>query len=165
MVLMMNEKYLIDSSTLIDWIEGREIKSSEIQRKNASLKLQEELVKVNTNLYIDSLVLFEVLRRYNMQSKYDKYKKSIELQFKIIEVDNKVYDTALIVHKHCKSNGLTYDDKLLCYKDGCRHKGRLVFNSTDFIHYAVAKLYGLDIISADGDFANIEEKCENLVLQ
>lgn len=163
----MNRHYFVDTSTLIDWLNKDRIKTHQLKINPALNTLLKELEKENTNLYIDSMVVFEVLRRCKSQEQLDKYKQLLETQFKIIDIGVKEYNVALDFHTYCKLNkstSLEYHDKIFYSKDGCKHKGKLIPNFIDFIHYAAAKVHNLDIIATDGDFKQIADICKDLVL-
>ncbi|HHD80016.1 MAG TPA: PIN domain-containing protein, partial [Campylobacterales bacterium] len=134
-------KYFFDTNIIIDIFN---------EKDDAIKKLEEILIKENSEIFINRLVYLEALRTIRFKNKKIFRKaKTILDSFEKLDITQEVYDKAVNFSRYCHSKGV----KL---KGECE--------AIDFLHFITAKEYNLMMISNDKDLEKLEEQYRELPL-
>jgi len=134
---MSGAGYFIDTNVIIDFIKGT---NTPIVKQ-----LRELLTQDDIQLAINIIVLMEVLRVIpkSENKKFSDVRKIILVSFQLIDIDHDIILRSIDLNRLGRSQGITLKKENEC--------GWL-----DYIHYATAEKYGLEIISNDRDMDKIK---------
>ncbi|HHH52649.1 MAG TPA: PIN domain-containing protein [Bacteroidetes bacterium] len=117
-------KYFFDTNIIIDIFN---------EKDDAIKKLEEILIKENSEIFINRLVYLEALRTIRFKNKKIFRKaKTILDSFEKLDITQEVYDKAVNFSRYCHSKGV-------------KLKGKC--EAIDFLHFITAKEYNLMMIS------------------
>ena len=136
-------KYFIDTNLIIDAFEKK--------KPEAINKLKPILEDEDSEIFVNRLVYLETLRTVKLAHK----KVFTELSnvfsgFATLDINQEIYDQAIELSRYSQSKGITL-------KGGCA--------AIDFVHFATAKHYELELLGQDGDMEKLEAVYQNWLLQ
>jgi|GEM_PF-4393659 len=158
----MSKAYFVDANPIFElWNSVKKTKSAIKPLSIGAEQLQEQ-IKTNSKLYINSLVVSEVLSGLVFKADTEKFSKMKLLLgniFNIVNVSRAEWEFSICVYRECVQNKVNFNKDFVCQIDAC---GRKFFNSSDCIHYATSRKYNLDIITNDKHFEDIRKYCDKL---
>ena len=128
-------KYFFDTNIIIDIFD----KKDEVLEILESISSEE-----NSEILINRLVYLEALRtiHHTHRKIFREAKKTLD-SFTKVNIEQEIYDKAVLFSRFCKSKGINLKGKC---------------EAIDFLHFITAKYYNLILISNDKDFEKLEQK-------
>jgi predicted nucleic acid-binding protein len=125
-------KYFIDTNILIDCFK----------KKTAALaKINEIAMQADSELFVNRLVYLESLRAIPLSdTRIFQQAKALFDMFDFVELNHDIYEQAIALSRYCQAQGITL-------------KGRCA--AIDFLHFATAKYYHLELLTYDGDMQKL----------
>ncbi len=135
--------YLLDANYLISLLD--EARAPDIRRPVLE-DFRTKLNDGNSRFVLTPLIRYEVLRGvpWESEEKFQRMEKALS-GFELLEITQTVADLARDLYR--------FDDFEARQKNESRNLERRKF---DIFHYATAKIYQLELLSADKDFSAIE---------
>jgi len=137
-------KYFIDTNIIIAMFgQNKELKEKAIS------KLRELILKEDSELFINRLIVVESLRtiHFSHKKRFLEAEKRLKL-FRQLDIKPQIYDNAISFSRFCHSKGI-------------KLKGKC--EAIDFLHFMTAKYYNLKIISNDKDLEKLESVYEEFL--
>lgn len=125
-------KYFIDANIVIEMVNKR------------SNTLEEIIKEEDSELFINRLVVLEVLRTEQNKDKIQKIEKVLR-EIEPLDIKKEIYDEVVEFSRFCEKNKI-------------KIKGKCP--AIDFIHFVTAKHYGLEVSTSDADFKTLNERYE-----
>lgn len=126
-------KYFLDTNIIIDAFDKK--------KPEAINKLTPILEDEESEVFVNRLVYLETLRTVKISStKNFKELKEVFEGFTVLDINQAIYDQAVELSRYCQSQGITL-------------KGRCA--AIDFLHFATAKYYELELLANDGDMEKL----------
>ena len=127
--------YFLDTNLIIDFFDKN--------RAEAISKLTPVLEAEDSEIFVNRLVYLETLRTVKLShhKKFDALKEVFD-GFTFLDINPRIYEQAISLSRYCQSKGVTL-------------KGRCA--AIDFLHFATAKYYGLELLAVDGDMEKLAE--------
>lgn len=135
--------YLLDANYLISLFDESRLKKERFKVLN---EFKERLADSNSRFVLTPLIRYEVLRgvSWNDEEKFQRMEKALS-GFELLEITQAVADLARDLYR--------FDDFEARQKNESRNLEKRKF---DIFHYATAKIYQLELLSADKDFSAIK---------
>ncbi|TAN70990.1 MAG: PIN domain-containing protein [Methylobacter sp.] len=126
-------KYFLDTNIIIDAFDKK--KTEAINRLTPILEDEESEIFVNRLVYLETLRTVKISSTKNF-----KELKEVFEGFTVLDINQAIYDQAVELSRYCQSQGITL-------------KGRCA--AIDFLHFATAKYYELELLANDGDMEKL----------
>jgi len=125
--------YFIDTNLIIDAFDKK--------KTEAISKLAPILEDEDSEIFVNRLVYLEALRTVKLSHRKDfDALKEIFDGFTFLDINPYIYEQAIDLSRYCQSKGVTL-------------KGRCA--AIDFLHFATAKYYDLELLAIDGDMEKL----------
>ncbi|WP_019864504.1 PIN domain-containing protein [Methylovulum miyakonense] len=129
--------YFIDTNLIIDAFDKK--------KPEAISKLAPILEDEDSEIFVNRLVYLETLRTVKLSHRKDfDALKEIFDGFTFLDINPYIYEQAIGLSRYCQSKGVTL-------------KGQDTCAAIDFLHFATAKHYGLELLANDRDMEKLTD--------